>query len=67
MLTQKEADEEIKTYVLPLAKQLEDLTRLIQDTWSVHLQNFSPRASTSAISSAFILLPDMANRDTKTR
>ena len=65
MLTQKEADDEIENYVSPLAKQLENLTQLIQDTLSVHRQNFSPRAGTSANASAAIPLPDMATRDTR--
>ena len=51
MLTQEEADEQIKTYVASLAKQLEDLTRLMQEMSSVHRQNLSSRASTSANSS----------------
>ena len=50
--TQEEGDEKNKTYITTLTKQPEDLTRLIQGMSSVHQTNVSPRASTSANSSA---------------
>ena len=60
ILTQKEVDELIKTYIAPLNKQLEDLTQLIERMSSVHRQNLSPRVSASTNSSAACLSPDMA-------
>ena len=52
ILKLEEVDEKIKTYIAPLIKKLQDLTRLIQGMSSVHRQSLSPRISTSADSSA---------------
>ena len=52
ILTKEEVHEYIETYITSLTKQLEDLTRLIQGMSSVDQAKLSPRASTSANSSA---------------
>ena len=60
ILTQEEVGEHIRTYVAHLTKQLEKLTRLIQELLSVvHRQNLCPRVSTSANSSASDPSPDL--------
>ena len=39
ILAQEEVDEQTRTYIAPLTRQLEDLTQLIQRMWSVHGPN----------------------------
>ena len=57
ILTQEEVDEQNETYVAPVIKQLEDLTRLIREMSSFHQQNLS-RVGTSANSSRVGPQPD---------
>ena len=64
ILTQEELDEQIETYIAPLIKQLNDLTRLIQGMSSVHPQNLILRASTRTNSSAAGLSPDIVTGGT---
>ena len=61
ILIQEEVNEQIKSYIIPLNKQLEDLTWLIQGISSAHERILSPRASTSANSSATGKLSDKAS------
>ena len=52
ILTQKEVGEQIRSYIAPLTRQLEDLTCLIHGMLTAHRPNLSPRAGTSTSSSA---------------
>ena len=59
-LTKREVEEQIMTYIAPLTKQLEDLIWLIEGMLSVHRQNLSPKASTTASSSVNRFLARLA-------
>ena len=52
ILIQKKVEEQVSTYIAPLIKPLNDLTRLIQGKSPAHRPNASPRAGTSASFSA---------------
>ena len=52
ILTRQEVCRQIKNYIAPVTKKLEDLSRLIKGLSSVHQTNPSPTASTSVYSSA---------------
>ena len=59
-------DEQIRTYIAPLTKQLETLTRLVQEFSGVHQKNLFPWAGTSANSSAAFPSPDVVTEGTET-
>ena len=57
-ITQEEVDKQIKSLIAPLTKQLLDSPGLIQEMSTAHQPNCSPRAGTSANSSAAGTSPD---------
>ena len=58
-LKQEEIDEQMRKYIAPLARQLEDLTRPIQGIYPAQLPNSYPRAGISASFSAAIYQPEI--------
>ena len=58
-LTQEEVDKQIRYYIAPLTRQLQDLARLIQRMSTAHRPNLSPRAGTALSSSAAGPSPDI--------
>ena len=63
ILTQEEVDKHVKIYIGPLIRQLEDLTRFIQEVSTAYRANLFPRVGTSYSSSSFGLSPDRQNVD----
>ena len=58
ILTQEEVNDQIRSYIDPLTKQLEDLIRLIQGMSRAKQPNNYPRAATSVKFSEHGYQPD---------
>ena len=62
ILTQDEVNEEIKGCIVPLTKQVENLTWLIQGIPSVQQTNANPKVGTKLVLAQPVVSPTTVNR-----